>query len=91
MTTYPFAPVDSAFPPWQSQMTLDGTSYKVVAYWNIYGQRWYITLTDAQNNVKWTGPVIGSSDSFNVYLAPGIFTTSTLLYRVSTGNFEVWP
>ena len=89
MTPYLFNPVDSAFPPWQSQMTLDGSSYKAVAYWNLYGQRWYVTLYNTSGAVVWTGPIIGSPDDYDIPLAPGIFSTSTLVYRVSTSNFEV--
>lgn len=91
MTTYAFTPVNTASPPWQSQFTLDGSSYKVTAYWNIYGQRWYIKITDSSGNLAWSGPIIGSPDNYDIYLAPGVFSTSTILYRVGTGNFEVKP
>lgn len=77
--------------PWVGQFTLDGTAYKAQASWNIAGQRWYISLTDGSGNVVWYGPLIGSPMGFDILLAPGVFTQSTLLYRADTGNFEVNP
>lgn len=90
-TLIAFAPNNNASPPFQAVFTLDGTSYTGSAWWNIAGQRWYLTLTDQSNNVIWTGPLIGSPLGFDILLAPGIFQTSTLLYRADTGNFEQSP
>ncbi len=91
MTTYvAFAPQTSGI-PWVGQFTLDGKSYRAQASWNIAGQRWYLSLSDTSGNVVWYGPLVGSPLDYDIYLAPGIFTASTLLYRADTGNFEVNP
>ncbi len=92
MTTYvKLNLVPGATPPWKGQFTLDGQAYQGIVVWNFAAQRYYISL--AQNNQPpvWYGPLIGSPLDFNIYLAPGVFSTSTLLYRADTGNFEVNP
>jgi len=78
-------------PPFTAIFILDSKSYQGNVTWNFAAQRWYLTLTDSNNNLAWNGPLIGSPLNYNIYLAPGIFTTSTLLYREDTGNFEVNP
>ncbi|WP_186157958.1 phage baseplate plug family protein [Burkholderia gladioli] len=78
-------------PPFQETVTLDGVSYSLSVAWNIAGQRWYVTLTDQNGNIVWSGAMVGSPIGFDIPLAPGIFSTSTLLYREDTGNFEVNP
>lgn len=72
-------------------MTLDNASYTGSATWNISGQRWFFSITDQSSNVIWTGALIGSPLGYDILLAPGIFQTSTLLYREDTGNFEISP
>ncbi|EJH9638889.1 hypothetical protein NGB03_003059 [Listeria monocytogenes] len=53
--------------------------------------RWYVTLTDQNSNIAWNGAMVGSPLGFDIPLAPGVFSTSTLLYREDTGNFEITP
>ncbi len=92
MTTFvQFTPQPNVSPPFQYNFTLDGNSYTGVATWNFAAQRWYFTLTDQYGNVAWSGALIGSPLTANLYLAYGIFQTSTILYRADTGNFEVNP
>lgn len=92
MTTYvPVIINDNAAPPWSGQVTLDGNPYKITVIWNIAGQRWYVSIADSSGTVAWYGPLIGSPADMNILLAPGVFTTSTILYRASTGNLEVTP
>ncbi|HEX7911794.1 MAG TPA: hypothetical protein VF534_27385 [Paraburkholderia sp.] len=90
-TLIPFTPNNSATPPFSVPVTLDGASYLCNATWNIAGQRWYMSLTDSSGNNIWTGAMVGSPLNFNIYLAPGVFQTSTILYRADTGNIEVNP
>ena len=91
MTTYvPFNPINNGNVPWKGQFTLDGQAYTAQASWNLFGQRWYLSLF-AGGTVVWFGPIIGSPLDFDIPLAPGVFQTSTLLYRSDTGNFEVSP
>ena len=92
MTTYIGVNInDNASPPWSGSMTLDGNTYKAQVIWNIAGQRWYISISDSGGDVVWYGPLIGSPLDFNIYLAPGVFSASTILYRADTGNLEVNP
>ena len=87
-TTYiAFAPNTTGI-PWVGQFTLDGQVYVARAAWNIYGQRWYLSLTDGSGTVVW-GPLIGSPMGVDIYLAIGVFTSSTLLYRADTTSFEI--
>lgn len=91
MTVIPFTPNNNVAPPFQATFVLDGAQYGGAVTWNVYGQRWYLTLTDQSGNVTWAGPLIGSPLGYDIILAPGIFTTSTLIYREDTGNFEQTP
>lgn len=90
MTTYTrFTPSTTSSPPFQFTAELDGDDYIISVSWNVYGQRWYITCTDVNGNIVRTEPLIESPDSSDIYLLPGLFTSSTILYRDSSGNFEV--
>lgn len=92
MTTFiAFTPSANGTPPFQTVVTLDGKSYSLVCSWNVYRQAWYLSLTDQSGNVTSLFPLIGSPPGANIYLAPGIFSISTILYRIGTGNFEVNP
>ncbi|QGZ66267.1 hypothetical protein [Paraburkholderia acidisoli] len=82
---------NSASPPFSYVFTLDSASYTGSVTWNVYAQRWYFTLQDQLANVVWNGPLVGSPLDYDIPLAPGIFTTSTILWREDTGNFEVSP
>ena len=90
-TLVPFLPSNVASPPFQATVTLDGTQYSLTATWNVYRGDWYFTITDQSGNVTFNGALIASPPDYDIYLAPGIFTTSTILYRDSTGNFEINP
>lgn len=91
MTLIAFQPNLTAGPPFQAIVTLDGNPYALACAWNFSAQRWYVTLTDSGGNVAWNGALIGSPSDYDIFLAPGIFTTSTILYRAGTGDFEVTP
>ena len=92
MTTIAFAP-----PPGQAfttTVTLDGAAYRLVATWNVFGQRWYVTLYDDDNARVLTLPMVssaaGSPDPTDHDIVGGYFA-STLIYRATTGNLEVSP
>jgi hypothetical protein len=91
VTTIPFLPNNASSPPFQATVTLDGISYSLIAMWNLYRPGWYISLADQNGNLVLNQPLIGSPPGRDIPLAPGLFTTSTFLYRVSTGNFEIGP
>lgn len=90
-TLISFTPSNISNPPFSTVVTLDSNSYTASATWNLAGQRWYLSLTDQSGNNIWTGGMVGSPLTANIYLAPGIFATSTILYREDTGNIEVTP
>jgi hypothetical protein len=90
-TLIAFLPNNSVSPPFQSIVVLDGATYALSVTWNIAGQRWYLSLSDQAGNVTWNGAMIGSPLTANIYLATGIFTTSTILFREDTGNIEIGP
>jgi hypothetical protein len=89
MTTYPF--ITTGTGNFQFNPTLDGQTYVAICTWNVYAPRYYINIYDNFGNLIVTNPVIGSPDNFDINLIFGYFQTSTLVYRVSTGNFEVSP
>jgi hypothetical protein len=91
VTTIPFTPNNTSSPPFQTTVTLDGTSYSLSTMSNFYGKRWYVQLTDQSGNIIQNMPLIGSPPNFDIYLFPGLFTTSTVLYRIGTGMFEIGP
>jgi hypothetical protein len=71
--------------------TLDSVAYNLTAMWNFAAQRWYVSLVNASGNVAWYGAMVGSPLNYDIPLAPGIFVTSTILYRADSGNFEITP
>jgi len=88
-TLIAFSPNNAASPPFSTTVTLDNVSYQLIATWNIAGQRWFASLQDQSGTATWSGALVGSPLGYDILLAPGIFTSSTLLYRADTGNFEV--
>lgn len=92
MTTFIiFAPSPTLTPPFQVTVTLDGVAYNLTAMWNFAAQRWYVSLVSASGATAWYGAMVGSPLGFDIPLAPGIFTTSTILFREDSGNFEITP
>jgi hypothetical protein len=90
-TLIPLTLNNSASPPFQTTVTLDNVSYALSITWNLSAQRWYVALLDQFTNQIWLGPLIGSPLTYDIPLAPGIFTTSTILFREDSGNLEVSP
>jgi len=90
-TLIAFTPNNNATPPFSTIFTLDGQSYNGAVMWNLAGQRWYLTLSDQSGATIWAGALVGSPLGADIYLAPNIFTASTLLFREDTGNFEQTP
>lgn len=82
----PFAPSTSS--NFQFSATLDGNPYTVICTFNTYGQRYYINVFDTTQARVLTRPVVGSPDDYDISLTLGFFTTK-IVYRASTGNFEV--
>lgn len=91
MTTYLFQPTNTVTPPWQQQVTLDGDSYILSAFWNSYGQRWYLSLSTQDGTLVQFSPLISSTLSYTVPLFPGLFSASQVVYRSDAGTIEVTP
>jgi hypothetical protein len=88
-TLYQFTPtVDQNF---SFLPTFDGQEYNVIVTWNVFGQRWVVNVYNLQGQLYFQKPMTASPDDYNINLAEGYFTTSTLVYRKSTNNFEVSP
>jgi hypothetical protein len=91
MTTFiDFTPTQTS-PPFQTMVTLDGSSYAVVAAWNLFAQRWYFSLYDVTNSLILTRALTGSPAGTDINLVWGYFSTSTLVFRQGTQQFEVAP
>ena len=89
MTLFPFQPPpNSAF---GFQPTLDGDAYTGIVWWNIWSQRWFLTLTTLTNDPVFTRAMVASPDCADINLAGGYFAVSTIVYRESTNNIEVSP
>jgi hypothetical protein len=55
-----FSPSATANPPFQFQPTLDGAQYVVTTTFNIFGNRWYINVSDLSGNLILARPMVGS-------------------------------
>ncbi len=77
--------------PFQFNVTLDGIPYVAICNWNLYGQRYYINIYTQTRTLIMSRPIIGSPDNANINLLFGYFFKSTLIYRVSSNNFEITP
>lgn len=71
--------------------TFDGQQYNVIVTWNLFGQRWIVNVYTLQGSLVVQKPLVASPDDYNINLIEGYFTTSTLVYRGSSNNFEVNP
>jgi hypothetical protein len=91
VTVIPFAPNSNNAPPFTALVTLDGTAYSLTAMWNLYRGGWYINLVDQSGNLILNQPLIASPDTYDIPLAPGTFTASTIVYRDSSRQFEIVP
>lgn len=63
-TVVPFTP--SALGPFQFQPTLDGITYNAVVTWNLFAQRYYISLFTLDGTLIFNLPLIGSSNPTNL-------------------------
>jgi hypothetical protein len=91
VTIVAFQPNNSASPPFQTLVVLDGVSYFMSTMWNTYSGRWYVQLNDQNGNLIANKALIGSPPNADIPLFPNQFITSVVVYRVSTNNFEITP
>lgn len=85
-TFYDFVPLPAA--PSQFNFTLDGKSYLAVINWNIYGERWYMSLYDSAGTRIMTVPLTGSYVGKPLSLTAGYFT-SQVIYWIENNQIEV--
>ena len=77
-TIFQFQPTPQA--PYQFMPTLDGQQYNVIVTWNLFGQRWYITIYDLSGNVVLSEPLGASPSALNIAMlswANGWITATT--------------
>ena len=80
----------SPLAPFQFQAILDANPFNVTVFWNTFGQRWYIRITDQSGTTIVTKPLVGSPASYAISMTAGYFV-STLTYSDDTQIFTVIP
>ncbi|MHB8388149.1 MAG: hypothetical protein ACYDBH_01050 [Acidobacteriaceae bacterium] len=91
MAIIPFTPSSASSPPFIANVTLDGLPYQLFAIWNVYRVGWYIQIVSSGGQLTFTGPLVGSPSDFDIDLAPGIFSISTIVYREAEQQFVISP
>lgn len=86
-TLVPFQP--SSTQPFQFQAVTDTATYTVIITWSLAGQRYYFNLYDLSQNLIASMAMVGSPPGYDIDLAYGQITPATIVFRPSTGNFEV--
>lgn len=89
MTVIPFNQTSTA--NFQFNPVLDGITYVAICTYNSYSPRFYINIYDSSGSLIMTRPIIGSPDDNDVNILFGYFTTSKMVYRVSSNSFEITP
>lgn len=78
MTSYfPFVPNVQA--PFTFQPTLDQVQYLASVVWNLFGQRWYLQLTQQDGVPVFTKPLVGSPDGVPIESVSWAFGTVTAI------------
>lgn len=72
----------------QFNPTLDGDVYAGVVRWGLFGQRWYLFLSDLNGDLVVTLPLIASPNDYDISLVAGYFTDK-LIFREASQQFEV--
>jgi hypothetical protein len=75
----------------QFQAAFDGNWCTVICTWNLFGQRYYINIYDLSGALILCRAMTGSPIGYDINLVAGYFTTSTLVFRSPTQQFEVTP
>src|ERR1035437_4810038 len=96
-TVTQFAPVAGG--PFQFQATLagptsnvvsTGSTFNVVVFWNVTGQRWYSNIVDQNGVLIVSRPLIASPPGYPISLTAGSFA-STLVFLEASQQFVVEP
>lgn len=86
VTYIPFQPSNTA--NFSFTATLDGDAYIVTAVWNLFSQRYYLNITDVNQNLIVLIPMISSAPGYNLNIVNGYFN-DMLVFRGTTNNFEI--
>lgn len=82
---YAFTPSNNNSPPFQATLSLDGISYILKVWFNLYSQRWYFSLSDFNQTIIKTAPLISSNATHDINLTFNIFTQNSLIFRQDLG------
>jgi len=88
-TTIQFTPNANTAPPFSTTVILDGATYTLTATWNFYSYRWYYSLTNQAGNLVTSAPLIGSTNTYTIPLAPQLFTSTVLSFIPATQIFVI--
>ena len=77
--------------PFQFALTLDGGSYSASVPWSLFGQRYYFLLKTLDGSTVLNIPRIGSPLNYDINLIAGYFTTSSVVWREDSNQFEINP
>ena len=97
MTTIAFTPnqlTGFAFQPTLEDSTGALETYNAYVKWNTMEQRWYLSVENSDGVIQINTPLVESPDNkdFNLIAASTLtFFTSTIVFRDSTGMFEINP
>jgi hypothetical protein len=84
----PFQPSSSQ--PFQFQVVTDIATYTAFITWSLAGQRYYFNLFDLSQNLIACMAMVGSPPDYDIDLAYGQIAPAIVVFRTSTGNFEVF-
>jgi len=86
MTIVPFNPSNTA--QFQFNPELDGVTYIAYCPYNVYSQRYYLSIYNTQKVLQMNIPLIPSPDTGDINLTQGYFDTP-IIFRASSNNFEI--
>lgn len=89
MTQTVFTP--TAAGAFQFGATLDDGNYICVVTWNLWAQRWYLSIYTTTGDRIVSRALIASTATFPINLAFGYFFTSTLVFYDQQQTFEALP
>ena len=71
-------------------VTLDNQLYTITVTWNVYAERYFFNIYNNFNELALSRPLIGSPLNYDINLLKDFFT-STMVFRQSTQQFEIFP
>lgn len=74
--------------PFQFQAVLDGEAYTAIATWNLFGQRWFLSLYTVDSVLLLSIGMVGSPLDYDISLTAG-YTATKLVWRPARRQFEI--